>query len=212
MIKIKNTKLYGLEESLIASGYPMSGGEPPDIDDVRIGEKDRERAIRLAKAKQGSGHDCFLKGIIVQFDLRFSLYFTKQLQRYHFIDFVSSQSTMHTLTKNSNIIDNTNKYVDMDIIEKINNYIMWYNKFDDIKDDNGVIVINGNVYDKYTLFMKIVSNLPSGFEYWARMTTNYLQLKTIHHQRKHHKLEEDWGRFCAWIKQLPMFKELILDD
>jgi hypothetical protein len=42
-----------------------------------------------------------------------------------------------------------------------------------------------------------------------RCTTNYLQLRTIYHQRKNHKLKEDWGAFCDWIKSLPYSKELI---
>jgi len=40
-----------------------------------------------------------------------------------------------------------------------------------------------------------------------RITTNYLQLKTIYRQRKNHKLPE-WRIFCDWILSLPEFKEL----
>lgn len=38
----------------------------------------------------GSGHDNFLNGIVVQFDLTFSNKAWVEMQRYHFIDFVSS--------------------------------------------------------------------------------------------------------------------------
>lgn len=47
-----------------------------------------------------------------------------------------------------------------------------------------------------------------GFEMWMTISTNYLQLKTIYSQRKNHKLKEDWGAFCKWCEELPMFLEL----
>jgi hypothetical protein len=49
-----------------------------------------------------------------------------------------------------------------------------------------------------------------GFELWMGISTNYLQLKTIYNQRKHHKLE-DWKIFCNWIESLPM-NELITEN
>ena len=64
---------------------------------------------------------------------------------------------------------------------------------------------------KYFLFMKIISNLPMGYEMWETITTNYLQLKTIYKQRKNHKLKEDWGAFCAMIENLPM-ADIIFSD
>jgi len=56
--------------------------------------------------------------------------------------------------------------------------------------------------------MKLRSNLPSGYEMWMHVTTNYLQLKTIYKQRRNHKLKEDWGAFCDWIESLPLFMTL----
>ena len=65
---------------------------------------------------------------------------------------------------------------------------------------------DGFVYtynSKKELFQYIISNLPMGFELWMGVSINYLQLKTIYHQRKHHKLY-DWKEFCNWIETLPM--------
>ncbi len=156
-----------------------------------------KRMSTLGKAGSGSGHDCALKGIAVQFDLKYSLYFIKQLDRYHFNDIVSSMSTMHKITSKGDIESSCNKYVNPEIIDIVNRYIQQYNEATD-KDY------------RYTLFMHIVSNLPSGYEQWARFTTNFLQLKSIHKQRKNHKLVEDWQYFCNWILTLPEFKELAL--
>ena len=55
--------------------------------------------IRLAQSKKGEGHDQFLTGIVVQFNLTFSIKAWTEAERYHFFDFISSQSTMHRITK-----------------------------------------------------------------------------------------------------------------
>lgn len=205
MVKIKNTCVVGLREAKIRSGFPMIAGEPVSLYDVstenivdEMVKKAKDRSIKLGNVPSGSGHDNFLKGITVTFDIQYPLYFSKQMQRYHFMDFISSQSTMHTITARGDIKQFCNKYVNDEIIDIINAYIRKYNLA--FNDEN-----------RYETFMKIVSNLPSGFQLWAGMTTNYLQLKTIYNQRYNHKLKEDWGVFCKWIEKLPEFKELCLD-
>ena len=78
-----------------------------------------------------------------------------------------------------------------------------------IKFTNHLIRIYGDCQqkDKEEYFNKIISNLPSGYMKWMGISTNYLQLKTIYTQRRHHKLTE-WQEFCNWIETLPM-SELI---
>lgn len=93
--KIINTEVFGLDKAIKASGNPMR----TVLDRSEINEKDYLRANKLGSARNGLGHDNFLKGIIVQMDLIAPLYFWKQAQRYHWFDFVSSQSTMHCLLK-----------------------------------------------------------------------------------------------------------------
>lgn len=56
-----------------------------------------------------------------------------------------------------------------------------------------------------------LANIPMGLEYTARMTTNYLQLKTIYHQRKHHRSKQ-WKDFCEWIETLPYAHQLIVGE
>ena len=64
----------------------------------------------------------------------------------------------------------------------------------------------------YYSFMECVSACPQGVELFMRCTTNYLSLKTIYHQRKNHKLKEDWVEgFCKeFIEKLPYAKEFII--
>lgn len=189
VIKIDNVRIYGLNESVIASGYPMQI-ETHDMNKVVIGEKDLKRVKHLGNAVPGSGHDCFAKGITVQFDLQVPEYIWRQLDRYHFIDYVSSQSKMHRILKMD--IDKTcNKYVLDRTKETLKNLIDTYNR-------------ETNDLGKKELFNHIIANTPCGLMLTARMTTNYLQLKSIVNQRSNHKMQE-WRLLCDYFKTLPMF-------
>lgn len=194
-MKIYNVNVYGLNESIYASGYPMKTNinEEMKVVPSKFYENDIQRAKNLGNAKSGSGHDCYLKGIIVQFDLKAPEYFWRQFDRYHFHDYISSQSKMHCIFK-MNIEDMCNKYVDKRIIEILKEKINTYNQ--NPSQEN---------------FQYVISNCPMGFELTARITSNYLQEKSIRYQRKNHKLEE-WTYYCNWQNTLPMFKELCLGE
>ena len=195
MSKITNTQVYGIRWSKIASGYPMASKMFDDEYwswDEKEDEKNTKRCNKLAAAPIGSGHDQFLTSIIVQFDLTFPLKAWVELQRYHFIDFCSSMSTMHRITE-MNIEECCNEYVDKNILDILKNLV--YNYKENTTDEN---------------FYKLIYNIPSGFEYTARLTTNYRQLKTIYSQRKNHRLK-DWKIFCKWIEGLP-YSEWIIGE
>ena len=97
MIKIEdivsNVKVYGLEDSIRRAKFPMSVDINSLSTDITPGIQ------KLAQAERGSGHDNWLKGVIVQFDLTFTNKAWPEAERYHWLDFVSSQSTMHRITK-----------------------------------------------------------------------------------------------------------------
>lgn len=195
--KIENTEVYGLNKSIIASGNAMR----VEMDDNLgcPGEKDFSRATKLAATKPGEGHDNFLNGIIVQFDLYAPLYMWKQIQRYHWMDFVSSQSTMHRLVK-FDIFSQCVEDTDLVVMQRVQELIDRYNEFIE-----GYAPVMDNEEFKWLKEKKwrhIVASLPCGFVLGATMTTNYRQLKTIYLQRKNHKLRE-WKDFCDWIKSLP---------
>ncbi len=106
---IKNVKIYGLEESITASKYPMA----TDVD--KCNSEITPTVESLATCKTGTGHDQFLTGIIVQFDLTLSIKAWTEAERYHFLDFVSSQSTMHRISQ-FDIRSQCNEYVHPGII------------------------------------------------------------------------------------------------
>lgn len=197
MVEIENTNVYNLKEAVLASGNAMRL-EPEDLTDSAF-EKALKRCKKLASLGGGTGHSNFRTGILVTFDLKYPQYFTKQLQRYHFIQYVSSTSMMHRITK-MDFGKCCNKYVCQAIKDILNRLIKDYN-------DNKEYSSPDENYEKY---MEIVSNCPMGAELWVHCSTNYEQLATIYKQRKNHKLKEDWGEFCAWIESLPYSKELII--
>lgn len=225
---ISNRRVYGISESMVASGYPMLSNNGDDFDtyyQVRAintyfnVEKNEEnydyvrelfpenavltldevkkainRSKKLGKAPLGSGHDNYLNGIVAQFDLTFTIKAWTEAERYHFFDFVSSQSTMHRLQK-MEIAKSCIKYVDSRVIDVAEELVRKYNE-------------NPNLENK----LKMLYSCPTGLKLTARMTTNYRQLKTIYHQRKNHTLPE-WRRFCQQlVDEFPMFKELCLGD
>lgn len=214
MLKIFNTRVYGIKESVHAGGYPMRSDEIEEWYEfeLEMTEQDLKRAVKLGTVPTGTGHDNFLKGIIVQFDVRYPQYWTPQFQRYSFHDIVSSTSKMHRMTK-MDIEKCCNKYVSRDAINNLQTYVDLFNQLESNKEDF-VKEYGPEWYkkEKYEAFMRVISNTPAGFEQAMRVTSNYLQLKTIYLQRKNHKLEEDWGEFCKWCESLPYFREFCLKE
>ena len=208
---ISNLNIFGLADSMWASGYPMST-EIGDLDEpsqsltyycLYRDDKDSQdktiqnaaaRAERLGRSPLGSGHDNYLNGCVAQFDLTFTIKAWTEAERYHFFDFVSSQSTMHRLQK-MDVSKSCIEYVDSRVTDVVEELVRKYNE-------------NPTLENR----LKMLYSCPTGLKLTARMTTNYRQLKTIYHQRKNHTLPE-WRRFCQQlVDEFPMFEELCLGD
>lgn len=175
---VDNVKVYGLKESTRRAKFPMATNVNILTDELTTGIKN------LAQCDAGTGHDQWLTGVIVQFDLTFSCKAWIEAERYHFFDFISSQSTMHRIAK-FDLSKSYNEYVDKRIIA------IMQEKIDDYNNEPSA--------EKY---LGILYSNPAGFLLTAGMTTNYRELKTIYAQRKAHRLPE-WREFCKWIETLP---------
>lgn len=213
-MKFTNVEVYDMGNAIIASAFPMLS-EPYDedtfdkestkvwantvlMDSIPLSDEMKElvddckplkRIKRLAKAPSGSGHDCALKGILVSFNVTAPRFWYNQFQRYHFADIVSSTSQVHSITK-MDISKMPN--IDPRIVEVAKEYIEKY-KNKEIDLDT------------------CISNMPQGIELTCRVTTNYLQLKSIYGQRKNHP-SVCWQHFChKFIKDLPLH-ELITQE
>lgn len=219
-IKLENYKdiisdayVYGLDEAIKASKYPMA------VDVNKCTNEITDRTRSLGNVDMGTGHDNYLKGIVVQYDWKFTPKLSVEFERYHFLDFISSQSTMHKITKfdlNKVYI----KYVDQRCIDVIREKVADYNFVLENKDNLFIVnesrLCNAHFETKTQvvewlkeMYLEILYSNPCGMYLTARMTTNYQQFKTIYNQRRNHRLPE-WQVFCDWIETLPHFKELCL--
>lgn len=182
--RITNAKVYGLDESIIRAKFPMS------VDVSRLDSEVTKGVRALATCEKGTGHDNWLNGVVVQFDLTYTVKAWTEAERYHFLDFVSSQSTMHRIAQ-FNLDTQYDEHTDPRIIEIVKELRARYSETGDPED-----------------YLRLLMSNPCGFQLTAGMTTNYRQLKTIYAQRRTHRLPE-WREFCAWIETLPM-AELIV--
>ena len=184
MIRVSSAVVYDLDESIAASKYPMQIEPDPRKTDLT------PTATRLAQSPAGEGHDNWLKGVVVSFDIMMTAKALVEAERYAWWNIVSCNSTMHRITK----FDLNNAYcgyVDNRMIGVMKELVCRYNE--NPTPEN---------------YLRVLYSNPAGFTYTMRVTTNYRQLKTIYKQRKTHRLPE-WREFCAWIESLP-HSELIV--
>ena len=206
---VSNVGVYDLDQCLHAAGYPMR----TSVDWEETRESELKRGVHLSKAADWQGaHDQFLTGIRISFDLTFSNKAWVEAERYRFLEFVSSQSTMHRITK-FDLRSQYNGYVDPRVIDIMMEKVEEYNAMQahlaelakNNASENELRALRNLLTEKY---LEILYTNPAGFTLTARMTTNYRCLKNIWRQRRDHRLPE-WREFCKWIETLPYAKELI---
>lgn len=205
---VSNVNIYDLKQSLTAAGYPMR----TETNWEETSEAALKRGKNLSQAADWVGaHDQFLTGIRVSFDLTFSNKAWVEAERYRFLEFVSSQSTMHRITK-FDLSKQYNEYVDPRVIAIMQEKVELYNKLsaqlEQIKPSVSQALLQDFSEKLKKLYLEILYTNPAGFMLTARLTTNYRCLKNIWRQRRNHRLPE-WREFCKWIETLPYAKELI---
>ena len=218
MVEISNVKVYDLEESVIACRNAMRL-TPPEYTQEEF-EESLKRAMVLAKSKSGSGHQTFLSGIRVSFDIKYPNYISPELQRYHWVDIVTSSSKMHRLME-MDLDFACNQYVPQVFIDEMRKLV---DRYKGIKDSpeyhKDLFTLRAGTQLKahnkqqalYYAFMQCISACPQGIELFMRVSTNYLQIRTMVRQRYHHKLKEDWGAVIDFARNLPYSKEFIFCD
>lgn len=189
-MEIKHVHVYGMDESLAYARFPMLPLNKPEIAFQEEAEgKTLGRAKRLGNTPIGSGHDNFLQGITVVFDIDFTNKVWVQAERYNWFKIISSMSTVHALTKTR--IDESMfcEWADKVIINRLIEIQQTYTK-NPTKDN----------------LLRLLYSCPAGITVRAGVTTNYRQLKTIYEQRHNHTLPE-WREFCQFLLTLPHFAE-----
>lgn len=203
-LKISKAKVWGYMESQDAAGLPH---RLPGVAANELFSRKIDRAKRLAMTPPGTGHDCFLSGIVVQATVIAPTYWWPQLQRYHHVEIVSSTSVMHRIKDLVSSLQTLDDATDRD-----SRAVKFLRPYFCTRTDSRTLL----AFADYALgwlrnggddIGVLRCNLPSGFLQEARICTNFRQLKTIYRQRRTHQLHE-WQEFCDFIRDLP-YSDLI---
>jgi hypothetical protein len=199
---IENTEVYGFKHSLAGMRNPknswdksdsligMDESEHNNIENIILGDKDKELSQKLTKA--GSEHCKHLRLIQVWASMSLPRYIWVEMDTYRFFEKISC-STMHKII--SRLLTENDFYdISPYTLNELNSYITLYNN-------------DGDKEYHDSLFMKIKNMLPESYLQERTINTNYQQLLNIYNQRKNHRLPQ-WKVICEWILELPYFKEL----
>lgn len=129
-------------------------------------------ADKLAHA--GNGENKFLRQIPVTLDINAPIYWWKEFDTYKVGTTAQSESTMHTLLRNTITQDNFEKFVSEYTIAHL----------EDLR-------VNKK-------FSELINELPMGWLQRRIVTCNYAVLQNMYNQRKNHKLPE-WHIFCSAV-------------
>jgi hypothetical protein len=236
-MKFENTRVYNFENALRGMRNPLNswaksdsefGIMPNDMvkdeaklwidDDERyceyavIGPNDMDLARRLING--GTEHRKFLRQIFVSVDITAPLYWYKEFDTYKVATAANSTSTMHKIASAPITLDcfeigdyepdlvyhvsDLGECAVGDLVELILEHLeLLRQKYLETKDKR--------------YWKELIRWLPEGWNQTRTWTANYEVLRSMYHQREHHKLCEWSENFCKWVESLPYAKELIID-
>lgn len=192
--KITWTKVYAYEESAVASWYAMQWDRPWDIDEAiadTLTMKKADRRLWLLAKDPRAAHANALAWILVQADFSMTNKWWIEAERYHRFQILTSQSTMHRIAK-------------MDLKLVFNDFVA-----------PSIIKEMQKLQDEYNAnptrenYLRLLYSCPSWIVMTARVSTNYLQLRNMLHQRAWHILPEWSDVFVERCMSLPKFNELL---
>lgn len=135
---------------------------------------DRILKIATKLAHVGNGENKFLRQLPVSLDITAPMYWWKEFDTYKIGTTAQSESTMHTLLRNTITQDSFEKFVLEDTVAHL----------EDLR-------VNKK-------FSELINELPMGWLQRRIVTCNYAVLQNMYNQRKNHKLPE-WHIFCSAV-------------
>lgn len=167
----------------------------------RLGNEDCKLAQKLSKA--GSEHRKYLRQIQVWADVTMPRYWWSEADTYKF-GTKNSCSTMHRITEKEFTLDD---------------FQIGKHKGDFSKDCINLIISQLNfmrrmyqIDNDYDWVIQMKEILPESYLQKRTLNTNYEEIMRMYHQRKHHRLKEEWqDTFCRWAETLPYFYELCIE-
>lgn len=205
MIKIERTSVVNFDNAIRGARNPMNSWSRYDsyFDDEGnfvFGENDLSLAKRLCSA--GTDHRKFVRMIFVTVDVTAPLYWWKEYDTYKVSTVANSTSTMHKITsKPFELSDFSIDHMNEEGIKAMESLVATLEdlrlRYLETKDKE--------------LWYTIIQLLPSSYNQMRTCTLNYENLCNIYYARRNHKLAE-WHTYCDWIKELPYFTDLFIQE
>jgi hypothetical protein len=219
----------GFEGALFGMRNPLNSWGLSDSDYVigehnkrygrvfEIGERDLDLCKRLIKG--GSEHRKFLRMIHVQFNFYAPRYIWSEFDTYKIGTVANSCSTMHKLLNKDDEVREYSHIFDSILSTQGD---LTLDNFYYCEDDEEVLqtiidhlnmirkeYLVASPKDKKVLLRRAKQLLPESYLQMRTVSTNYEVLINIYQQRKHHKLDKEWGLFCRFVEGLPYMKEFL---
>jgi len=137
---------------------------------------DNMQKVALKLGKADGGHNKFLESIVVWLDITAPRFFWSEFDTYRVGVTKQSESTMHTIQKETITQDCFEYPITEDYVEMLNEMLNIGVKIEQLKNA-----------------------LPDGFLQRRIVTTNYKTLRNIIKQRENHRLPQ-WKEFCEYLK------------
>ena len=212
--------MFGMRNPLNSWGLGDSQWvlEPDEnIPHFEVGEKDLDLAKRLIKG--GTEHRKFLRMINVQFNLYVPRYIWSEFDTYKIGTVANSCSTMHKLLNEDDEKRSYYHHYD-DLLSTQGNLSLdnfYYNEEDEAFLQAVIDRLNeirkeyivASPKDKIELLRRAKQLLPEGYLQMRTITVNYETLMNIYKQRRHHRLDKEWGMICEFIERLPYMQDFL---
>lgn len=202
LIKIEYTHVDNIVRAVYSARNAMNSWDKSDSDwetDI-LGENDLALAKKLSKA--GNDHAKFLRMINVTCDITAPLYWWKEHDQYKVGTTTNSCSTMHKIhAKEFTLDDFSCEHLDYISIGHLIKLIEHLNY---VREDY-------NETKSKDKWWQMIQLLPSSYNQKRTVQLNYQVLKAMYFARREHKLDE-WREFCEWMKTLPYFKEICIQE
>lgn len=202
-MKVELLEIAGFKSAFKGMRNPMNSWDLSDSyinnnGDFIIGNEDMKLAKKLIRA--GKEHRKFLRQIKVWMDIDLPRYVWSEFDTYKY-NTKNSCSTMHKLfNQDTELTVEQFLFYDIDknkleiIVDWLNGYRqVWLNA----KDSK----------EKNICLKRAKRLLPEGFLQLRTVDSNYEEIFNIYFQRRHHRLDEEWGCFCDFAEKLPYFME-----
>lgn len=222
-IKIQTVFVGGFEGALIGMRAPLLSYDKYDshydgIDFVI--ENNDMKLLTTNLIPGGPEHRKCIRMIHVQAFATMPRYWWSEYDTYKVGTTANSESTMHRLLNNKVPITKDQFFFN-EVIES--EVLTIVEKLEILRKLYKGILLEPEEIKKYPSFIVEVQNLtknellvvakrilPECYLQSRMIDLNYENLYNIYHQRKNHRLKDEWGVFCGWISTLPYAKELIM--